>query len=282
MEETQTGYWAEWVFPAAFLICAGWTVWHMPAFILDLLPPQSESLLAQISELHMRKDVTPHMAGLFGGFADVIDWAALVLMPILFFFGARAIVVAPMEFQDWRPWDRIALFIGRATMIMIITMTGVMLYEVFLRYAIEKPTKWANELTLWIAGFVFLCSGFYAMQQRCHIRITLLYEAVPRAVRRLFDIISVAMIVLFAAGLVFGSYKQVFVNKFYRWEMFGTAFDPPIPATIQPMILIIIVLVALQAIANLIADWNIDPEIHGLDDIDEEELAAIKRSVGAD
>ena len=40
--------------------------------------------------------------------------------------------------------------------------------------------------------------------------------------------------------------------KFYRWEMFGTAFDPPIPATVQPMVLIVVALVALQAIINTI------------------------------
>ncbi|MEM9970499.1 MAG: TRAP transporter small permease, partial [Pseudomonadota bacterium] len=85
-------------------------------------------------------------------------------------------------------------------------------------------------------------------------------------------------------GLIFGSYKQVFVNKFYRWEMFGTAFDPPIPATIQPMILIILALIALQAVANLIADWNLelDDAVPGKFEVDEEELKAIKRSVGAD
>ena len=67
--------------------------------------------------------------------------------------------------------------------------------------------------------------------------------------------------------------------KFYKWEMFGTAFDPPIPATIQPMILIIIPLVALQAILNLISDWNKEPVSHSADAIDETELEAIKRSV---
>ena len=30
------------------------------------LPPESQSLFGQISELHQRKDVTPNMAGLFG------------------------------------------------------------------------------------------------------------------------------------------------------------------------------------------------------------------------
>jgi len=279
MTEKQTGGPAEWIWPFAFLLCAGWLVWHIPAFILDWIPPANESLFMQVSELHTRKEVLQDMSGLFGGFANVVDYIALVCMPIFAFLGARAVVVAPMEFEQWRPWDRFALFIGRVTMIMIVLMTGVMLYEVFMRYVVEAPTKWANELTLWIAGFVFLCSGLYAMQQRCHIRISLLYDVVPRPVRKLFDVLSTLLIVVFAAGVVFGSYSQVFVNKLYRWEMFGTAFDPPIPATIQPMILIMMCLIALQAVANLIADWNLEPEIHV---IDEDEIETIKRSVGVE
>ncbi|MEM9970616.1 MAG: TRAP transporter small permease [Pseudomonadota bacterium] len=282
MTDRQTGNWREWVWPALFLICAGWTVWHIPVFILDLFPPESESLLAQITDHHERKNVAPGLPGLFGGVADPLDWGALLLMPVFFVLGVRSTVHAPMEFEHYRRWDGIALFIGRSTMIMIIAMTSVMLYEVFLRYVIEAPTKWANELTLWIAGFVFLCSGLYAMQQRCHIRITLVYDLVPRPVRKTFDVISTLMIVIFAVGLIFGSYKQVFVNKFYRWEMFGTAFDPPIPATIQPMILIILALLALQAVANLIADWSLEPDSFDDHEAEKEELEAIKRSVGAD
>ena len=42
-------------------------------------------------------------------------------------------------------------------------------------------------MTLWFASFVFLISGFYAMQQRTHIRIFLLYDVVPRWLQRIFD-----------------------------------------------------------------------------------------------
>ena len=281
--DEESGSLLEWLVPIAFFICGGWVIWHAPAYILDFLPPSNPSLFDQISELHQRKDVTPGMSGLMGGFADPIDWAALVLIPIIFVIGARTVRVAHMEYQQWRPIDRIALFVGRLTMIMIITMTGVMLYEVFLRYVLERPTLWANELTLWIAGFVFLFSGLYAMQQRCHIRIFLLYDAVPRWIQHAFDVISVLLLVIFAFFLVYGSFYQVFVVKFYKWEMFGTAFDPPIPATVQPMILITVTLIAVQAVINLVSDWNLQPTSHtAADDIDEDELEAIKRSVGRD
>lgn len=273
----------EWLYPLAFMVCAGWAIWHIPAFLLDLVPPANESLFSQISELQIRKDVAPNIPSPFGGRADILDWMSVLALPVLFFFGARSLVVANMEYQEWRPIDRIAMFVGRITMILIISMTLIMLYEVFLRYALETPTLWANELTLWIAGFVFLLSGFYAMQQRCHIRIFLLYDMAPRSIQHVFDVISTATFAIFAFFLVFGSYKQVFINKFYKWEMFGTAFDPPIPATLQPMILIIVPLIALQSIINLIADWDQEPTIHtGMTDMDEDELESIKHSVGAD
>ena len=272
----------EWIIPFAFVLCASWVIWHGPAYILDFFPHDSESMTAQITELHERKDVSPGAPLVTGRQMDIIDWAALILLPVTFLFGIRNIVPAKMEYRAPSRLDVCALFLGRVTMILIITMTLVMLYEVFLRYMLDAPTLWANELTLWIAGFVFLLSGIYAMQQRCHIRIFILYDALPRFWRKLCDVISVTFLCLFAFLLVYGSFRQVFINKLHRWEMFGTAFDPPIPATIQPMILIVVVLVAVQALINLVADWKLDPEESGeAAPLDAEELAAIRKGLGS-
>ncbi|WP_170604001.1 TRAP transporter small permease subunit [Ruegeria arenilitoris] len=279
--EEETGTFWEWVIPMCFVLCASWAIWHIPAYILTWAPHENESKLAQITAVLEGSDIAPNLPGLFGGFADIIDYTALFLLPVFLILGMRGVRVASMEFQHYRPIDRFALFFGRVTMMLILLMTSVMLYEVFLRYALEAPTLWANELTLWIGGFVFLCSGLYGMQQRSHIRIFILYDVCPRWLQKIFDTIWTLVFVIFAAGLVFGSYKQVFITKFHNWELFGTAFDPPIPATVQPAVLIIICLVAIQAVINLICDWNLEPEKHtAADDIDEEELEAIKRAVG--
>ncbi len=283
MKEQKPGNIKEWVIPFLFVFCAGWAIWHAPAFILDLWPhDDTTSLTVQMTEMHKRKDVTPNLPGVFG-VADIVDWAALLLLPIIFFFGVKTLVPAQMEFEHYSRIDKIAMFIGRIVMILIISMTAVMLTEVFLRYVLEKPTLWANELTLWIGGFVFMFSGVYAMQQRSHIRIFIIYDIMPRWLQHVCDVLWVVLLWFFAICLVFGSYKQVFINKFYKWQTFGTAFDPPIPATIQPTILIVICLISLQALLNLIADWNRDPnELAEKDVIDQEELEAIKKSVGAE
>ncbi|WP_341367799.1 TRAP transporter small permease [Yoonia sp. BS5-3] len=277
----QSGHLLDWIVPVFFVICAGWTVWHLPAFLLDFVSYENESKAIQIQDYFDRKQITPGIAGLGGGNVDVVDWIALILMPITFVIGVCTVVPNQMEFQQHSKFDQIAMFIGRITMILIILMTGVMLYEVFVRYAIEAPTLWANELTLWIAGFIFMLSGVYGMQQRSHIRIFILYEVLPRWGQHICDVLSVLLLWFFTACLLYGSYHQVFVGKFYNWQTFGTAFDPPLPATIQPIILISITLVSIQAFINLIADWNRDPSaLADKDVVDAEELEALKKSVG--
>ena len=270
----------EWLVPLAFILCGGWVVWHIPAFMLDLSPPEGESQFDKLSALYKRNDVTPDMAGLFGGFADIIDWIAMIGIPVFAILGVRTVKRAPMEFESWRAADRLSVFMGRVTMMLVLCLCSVMLYEVFVRYVLNAATLWANELSLWIAGFIFLCAGLYAMQQRSHIRIFLIYDLCPRWVQHLFDCISTFLIVAFAFFLIYGGYGEAF-DKFYRWETFGTAFDPPIPATIKPAVLIVIGLVAIQAVVNLISDWNAEPEIH-TDEPDADEIAKLRAAVGAE
>ncbi len=277
--QEQSGKAVEWLIPLGFILCAGWLVWHLPAFTLDFWPPDA-SQVDNLRGLHHRNDVTPGWGGPFGGETDWIDWLAIIGLPIFGFFGVRTVERAAMEYESWRPLDRLAVFIGRVTMMMIVLLVSVMIYEVILRYVFEAPTLWANELSLWIAGFVFLCAGLYAMQQRSHIRIFLLYDICPRWLQRTFDTISTILIVAFAFFLIYGGYGEAF-DKLHRWETFGTAFDPPIPATLKPMVLIVVALVAMQAVINLISDWNAEPVMHSAaDDIDEEELRHLREMVG--
>lgn len=150
---------------------------------------------------------------------------------------------------DWLNWSfsRIAMW-GPAFIVAII------FYEVFMRYILFKPTLWVNEMSLWIGGAIYVTSGLYAMQQRSHIRIFVLYDIAPLWLRRVFDVISVLCVCIFVFAVVWGGYGEA-AAKFWRWEAFGTAFDPPIPATNKPLILCTLLILALQAISNLIRDW---------------------------
>ena len=215
-------------------------------------------------------------------YIDIVDIFALLGTLVFAALGIMTVRRAPIEFERWRKLDKVAVFIGRVTMLLVVLLTSVMLYEVFVRYLLNAGTLWANELSLWLAGFVFLCAGLYAMQQRSHIRIFLIYDLMPRFLQRVCDCISTLLIVTFAGFLVYGGYGEAFA-KFGRWETFGTAFDPPIPATIKPMVLLIVSLVAAQSVLNLFSDWNDEPVVHtAADDIDADEIERLKKAVGAD
>lgn len=166
-----------------------------------------------------------------------------------------------VEHEVTGPVDRITKALGRIAMWLIAWIVAIIFYEVVMRYLFEKPTLWVNEMSLWVAGMIYLLAGLYAMQQRSHIRIFILYDIVPRWLRRTFDVISTAMICVFAFAVVWGGFGEAYA-KFMRWETFGTAWDPPIPATMKPLILIVLVAISIQAISNLIHDWNKEPEIH--------------------
>ena len=254
----------EWAMPLAFIFVFGWAMWNGATFLIAA--PGDERTEAALLRRY--------------GDGSVWDWIALILSPIVFALGVATVRRAAMEFEDFSVADRVSVFIGRVAMMLIALLVCVMLYEVFVRYVLEKPTLWANEMSLWLAVFIFLLAGLYAMQQRSHIRIFLLYDVVPRWLQRTFDVISTLLIATFAFFLFWGGFGEA-RDKLLRWETFGTAFDPPIPATTKPIIILVIVLVALQAVLNLIRDWNAEPVIHtAADDIDADDLARMRAMAG--
>lgn len=164
--------------------------------------------------------------------------------------------------------DRVTLAVSRVAMWAPAFVVAIIFYEVFVRYVLGAPTLWVNEMSLWVGGGIYLTAGLYALQQRSHIRIFIIYDMVPRRLRQTFDVLSVACVLVFAFAVVWGGYGEA-KAKLLRWETFGTAWDPPIPATIKPLILITLVLLAVQSVSNLIHDWNREPVAHDpADDLD--------------
>ena len=151
--------------------------------------------------------------------------------------------------------ERASLAVSRVAMWLAAAIVAVMLFEVVSRYLFEKPTLWANELSLWLAGILYLFAGLYAMRERAHIRVTVLYDMLSKNGRRALDAVAMLVVVVFAAMLVAGSWNAV-RKTVAGWETFGTAWDPPIPATVKPLILIVTTLIAVQAVSNFVADFN--------------------------
>jgi TRAP-type C4-dicarboxylate transport system permease small subunit len=116
------------------------------------------------------------------------------------------------------------------------------------------------------------------MQQRSHIRIYTVYDRLPRSWQKAADVLGVLLVWAFVIALVWGGFNEA-LDKFNRWETFGTAWDPPLPGTIKPAILLILVIVALQATSNLIFDWNRPAEHHAPAEVAEHEIEMLRRNL---
>ena len=159
-----------------------------------------------------------------------------------------------VEHEHTGPVDTLTWTFSRIAMWAPAFIVAIIFYEVFMRYLLFRPTLWVNEMSLWVGGAIYVTAGLYAMQQRSHIRIFVLYDMAPLWLRKVFDTISVLCVCIFAFAVIWGGYGEA-MAKLWRWETFGTAFDPPIPATNKPLILATLAILALQAVSNLIRDW---------------------------
>jgi TRAP-type C4-dicarboxylate transport system permease small subunit len=149
--------------------------------------------------------------------------------------------------------DRISLAISKATTLLVAVIVAAIGYEVVMRYFFERPTVWVNDLSLWVGGLSYLFAGLYAMQQRSHIRVTALYDIVPRNLQRLFDVLSTLVVLAFAIGTAIGGFASAW-RAFITWERYGTVWNPPIPATVKPLIIVVTLMIAVQAVSNLLVD----------------------------
>ena len=163
--------------------------------------------------------------------------------------------------------DKITLYMSSVLMFIVAFIMAFMFYEVVMRYFFKAPTLWVEEMSRWLGGVIFLLSGLYAMQQRSHIRVVLIYDMVSRPVQRIFDLIAAGCIIFFCYAAATGYYKNAMM-KLTTWELYGSAWNPPIPASMKPLIVIACTWMAVQTINNLIADWSKPKEVHDpVDDI---------------
>lgn len=182
------------------------------------------------------------------------------------------------EHERTGPVDLLSWSFSRVAMWAVAFVVVIMFYEVFMRYVFAKPTIWVNEMSLWVAGGIYLTSGLYSLQQRSQIRITVIYDAAPHWLRKTCDVLSAFCVIVFSFCVVWGGFGEAWA-KMMRWETFGTAWDPPIPATIKPLILLTLILLAVQTLSNLYYDWNRSGEFES--EADEEDIEELRAAVGA-
>ncbi|MDO8881612.1 MAG: TRAP transporter small permease subunit [Pseudotabrizicola sp.] len=104
--------------------------------------------------------------------------------------------------------DQLSAWFGKTFGWLIILMTFGMAYEVLVRYAFNRPTPWALDLSFIMYGTIFMMGGAYTLSRGGHVRGDFIYRTWRPQTQALVDL--VLYILFFFPGilaLVFTGWK---------------------------------------------------------------------------
>ncbi|MBM4341302.1 MAG: TRAP transporter small permease subunit [Deltaproteobacteria bacterium] len=125
--------------------------------------------------------------------------------------------------------DKVSTYTGQAFSWLILSLTLLITYEVFARYALDAPHAWAFDLMLQMYGILFMMAGAYTLAKKGHVRGDVLYGFLPVRVQAASDLI------LFLAFFLPGVVALIWAGYIYAGESWAiwekssiTADGPPI------------------------------------------------------
>lgn len=96
--------------------------------------------------------------------------------------------------------DGVSTFVGKLFAWSIIGLTGVVCYEVFVRYVLGRPTNWAYDMSYIFYGMLFMMAGAYALSRNSQVRADIIYRLLPVRTQGALDL--VLYIVFFFPGVI--------------------------------------------------------------------------------
>jgi TRAP-type mannitol/chloroaromatic compound transport system permease small subunit len=96
--------------------------------------------------------------------------------------------------------DKISTWVGHIFSWLIVTLTFLITYEVFSRYALNDPHPWAFDAMLMMYGTLFMMAGAYTLSKNGHVRGDVLYGFFPPRLQAALDL--TLYVIFFLPGVV--------------------------------------------------------------------------------
>jgi TRAP-type mannitol/chloroaromatic compound transport system permease small subunit len=104
--------------------------------------------------------------------------------------------------------DKISTFVGQAFSWLIVLLTFLLSWEVFSRYALDRPHAWAFDVMIILYGSLFMMAGAYTLSKAGHVRGDVLYGFFEPRTQATIDLIL--YIVFFLPGVFAMTYAGYF------------------------------------------------------------------------
>ena len=125
--------------------------------------------------------------------------------------------------------DRLSTFVGKVFSWLIVSLTLMITWEIFSRYALDSPHDWAFDGMLQMYGTLFMMAGAYTLSKNNMVRGDVLYGFFPPRLQAGLDL--TLYFIFFLPGvcaLIWAGYLYA-GDSWAIWEHSGiTANGPPV------------------------------------------------------
>ena len=84
--------------------------------------------------------------------------------------------------------DHLSTAVGKIGSWSIVLLTGIIMYDVTMRYMFRAPTSWAFDVSYMLYGTLFMLAGAYALSRNGHVRGDFLYRVFTPRKQAQFDL----------------------------------------------------------------------------------------------
>jgi TRAP-type mannitol/chloroaromatic compound transport system permease small subunit len=125
--------------------------------------------------------------------------------------------------------DKVSTFVGYFFSWLIVSLTLMITWEVFSRYALDHPHAWAFDVMIMMYGTLFMMSGAYTLSKNGHVRGDVLYGFLRPRTQASIDL--VLYVLFFIPGVI----ALTYAGFYYASESWAinehsniTAEGPPV------------------------------------------------------
>ena len=152
-----------------------------------------------------------------------------------------------------RTIDAMSEWSGRAVSWLFLSTVFAVFYEVIGRYFFNSPSIWGFEVSLFGSATAIIVAGAYCTKHRSHIAITALQETLPKRARRGIELFNLLFAAILCAVMAWATAEWGW-KALVGWQRTGSAWNPPAPALVKPLIPLTFAMMFLQ---NLVSIWHV-------------------------
>ena len=146
--------------------------------------------------------------------------------------------------------ENLGIWTGKLSSWLLPILIVCIVYNVFMRYALNSPTIWSFDISYMLGGAMYLLGLAWVLQKDENVRVDIISSRFPEKTRLIIDLVM--NIVLFFPLVLFISLTSLKITA-HSWKIqelaSTTIFYPPL-YPLRTVITIGLILLLLQGIVN--------------------------------